>query len=237
MAIRERVSLYRRYQDDRVFNIEPFRTYYIIMEGTNTEPIYFRLLEKKLFEKRIHNNIKLIFLERTLRDRGSNTPYQLLNYLKQIKTEESNCVNYLIVFDRDSFKTSINQANSYLSFIEEAKSNNIKMLITSPCFEIWLLLHQNNVYNSFIKPNEKFIFENKRVSPSYTYISKLVRDIYGFNPKATIPSNFIDNLEIALKEAKNLEKDISKFSNSIGENISLFIEELLLDPRLIKLKD
>ena len=33
MAIRERVSLFNRYRDQRVRRVEPFKTYYIIMEG------------------------------------------------------------------------------------------------------------------------------------------------------------------------------------------------------------
>ena len=54
MAIREHISLVNRYPAARVGTVEPFRTYYLIMEGTNTEPQYFRLLEKKMLRNNLN---------------------------------------------------------------------------------------------------------------------------------------------------------------------------------------
>lgn len=232
MAIRERVSLFKRYIDDRLLSKDVFKTYYLIMEGTNTEPIYFKLLERKLSELKIHNNIKLVYLERTLRDRGSNTPSQLLDFLLSYKKDvEDENVEFWVVFDRDSYKSHLNQKNDYLKFIELAKNNNVGMLVTSPCFEIWILLHRENSFNQIIKPNKMDLFENKRISPSYTYISKLVKDRFGFNPKSSIPYNLLNNLEIALEESRYLPKSLEIMASEIGENISTFIKLLLRDPR------
>lgn len=232
MAIRERVSLYKRYLDDRLLSKDVFKTYYIIMEGTNTEPIYFKLLERKLSELKIHNSIKLVFLDRTLRDRGSNAPRQLLHYVLAYKQEvDDENSKFFIVFDRDSFKTNFNQELDYLSFIEDAKAKDVNLIITSPCFEIWILLHKENSYEEFIKPNKSQIFENKRLSPSYTYVSKLVTNIFGFNPKSNIPYSLLEKLDVAIQESKNITKQISKMAYEIGENVSVFIMNLLKDPR------
>lgn len=232
MAIRQRVSLFKRYPDERLLSYDVFKTYYLIMEGTNTEPIYFKLLERKLSELKIHNNIKIIYLERTLRDRGSNTPSQLLNFLLEYKEEieDENAV-FWVVFDRDSYKSHTNQEGEYLGFVQHAKSKGVGMLVTSPCFEIWILLHKKNAYNQIIKPNEQEIFENKRVSPGYTYISQLVKNKYGFNPKTNIPASLLDNLDDALNESRYLTKSLEKMAIEIGENISSFVRKLLEDPR------
>lgn len=232
MAIRERVSLYKRYLDDRILSKDVFKTYYIIMEGTNTEPIYFKLIERKLSELKIHNSIKLVFLERTLRDRGSNSPKQLLHYLLEYQQEvdDENSL-FFVVFDRDSFKTYYNQEIEYLRFINEAKAKNINLIVTSPCFEIWILLHKENAYAEIVKPNESLIFENKRLSPSYTYISKLVMNIFGFNPKSNIPYSLLEKLDVAIQESKHITKETNKMAYEIGENVSEFILNLLKDPR------
>lgn len=231
MAIRQRVSLFKRYPDDRLSSRDVFKTYYLIMEGTNTEPIYFKLLEKKLSELKVHNNIKLIYLERTLRDRGSNTPQQLLEFSLEYKEEinDDNAV-FWIIFDRDSYKSHLNQEEVYLSFIEKAKPK-VRMLITSPCFELWILLHRKNAYKSIIEPKKDELFENKRISPGYTFASRLVKNRFGFNPKNNIPYTLFDNLEYALEESKYLTKSFTKMATEIGENISVFIKQLLEDPR------
>lgn len=231
MAIRQRVSLFNRYLDDRLLSKDVFKTYYLIMEGTNTEPIYFKHLERKLSELKVHNHIKLVYLDRTLRDRGSNTPKQLLEFLLEYKqeVEDANAV-FWVVFDRDSYKSHLNQTNDYLNFIEYAASKDVGLLVTSPCFEIWLLLHRKNAYQQIIKPNEAEIFENKRISPGYTYISRLVKNRFGFNPKTNIPANLLDHLEEALEESHYLPKSLAKMATEIGENISNFINLLLEDP-------
>ncbi|MCK9470996.1 MAG: RloB family protein [Bacilli bacterium] len=231
MAIRERVSLFKRYPDDRLLSRDVFKTYYLIMEGTNTEPIYFKHLERKLSELKVHNNIKLIYLDRTLRDRGSNTPEQLLNFLLDYRKliEDENAV-FWVVFDRDSYKSHPDGKSEYLRFIENAKNKDVNLLVTSPCFEIWILLHRQNAYKQLIAPNEAELFVNRRISPGYTYISRLVKNRFGFNPKTNIPASLLNNLKDALVEAKYLTKSLEKMATDIGENISSFVNLLLVDP-------
>jgi hypothetical protein len=93
------------------------------------------------------------------------------------------------------------------------------------------MLHRRNAYRDLIKPNEKAIFQNKRVSPGYTYTSRLIKNNFGFNPKTTIPRSLLDNLDYALEEARYLTKSLEEMAKKIGENISDFIRKLLEDPR------
>lgn len=232
MPIRERVSLYNRYRISRVGTVRPFRTYYLIMEGTNTEPTYFRLLERELIRRRIRNNIAIVYLERTANDRGSNTPRQLFNFLQTFKRNKNDEDGvYFLVFDRDSFKNHSDPKTAYLNFLKSIKGSGIRIIVTSPCFEIWLLLHRKNSYRELILPNANSLFRNVRVSQSYTYISKMVFDVFGFNPKSEIPEGFLKNLDTALGEAKNLTSDPLLMATELGENISEFISEISSDLR------
>ncbi|MCK9536775.1 MAG: RloB family protein [Bacilli bacterium] len=232
MAIRERISLYNRYRDRRVHQVEPFRTYYIIMEGTKTEPLYFHYLDRYLAEKRVRNNIKIIYLDRTSNDRGRNTPRQLFTFLNNCRkiNNQENAV-YCMVFDRDSYKGFSDPTNSYLDFINKVKMTSVKMIVTSPCFEIWLLLHHKGVISEYIRPHYQQIFNNNRLNSTFTYISKMVYELFGFNPKTTIPEDFVEKADIAMKQAAFLTSDLVKLATEIGENVSDFIKELCIDPR------
>jgi len=232
MPIRESISLYKRYLDDRLLSKDVFKTYYLIMEGTNTEPIYFKLFKKKLSELKLHNNIKLIFLERTINDRGHNSPKQLLNYIVKYRNEVNDeNAKYLIVFDRDSYKSYKDGKAKYFEFLKLAKKENVDLIVTSPCFEIWLLLHKENAYEDLIKPHKEEIFLNKKVNKTQTFISKMVYDNLHFNPKSEILENLLDKLDIALMEAKYLTQSVEKMADEIGENVSVFINNILKDPR------
>ncbi len=232
MAIRERVSLYNRYLKPRVGTVQPFRTYYLIMEGTNTEPSYFRLLERELLRRRVRNSIAIVYLERTARDRGSNTPRQLYGFLQAFRKEKNDPGGvYFMVFDRDSYKNHPDPKQSYLDFLKIIKGSGIRILVTSPCFEIWVLLHRKNAYGELVLPNERNLFRNKRISPAHTYISRLVVSAFGFNPKAGIPEGFLKNLDHAMEESKNLTSDPAEMAEKLGENISDFIREICSDLR------
>jgi len=232
MAIRERVSLYNRYLTPRVGTVRPFRTYYLIMEGTKTEPTYFRLLEKELLRRRVRNNIALVYLERTARDKGSNTPRQLYHFLQDFKSEKNDPDGvYFMVFDRDSYKNHPDPRKAYLDFLESSAGSGVRILVTSPCFEIWLLLHKQNAYRELVEPYKAGLFRNERVSPVHTYASRLVLWAFGFNPKTEIPEGFLDNLDWALAESKNLTHEPAKMADELGENISEFIREISTDSR------
>lgn len=232
MAIKERVSLFKRYSDERIHQVEPFRTYYLIMEGTNTEPQYFWHLDRFLAKHRVRNNVKLVFLDRTHTDRGRNTPRQLFTFLREWRKEnkDENAI-YCMVFDRDSYKAYENPAEAYLAFVRRVKATTVRMIVTSPCFEIWLLLHRERAVAEYIWPDSRNIFLNRRLNSRYTYLSKLVQDVFGFNPKTSVPAEIVEKVDVALVQAGFLTSDVEEMAYEIGENVSAFIKELCFDPR------
>ncbi len=235
MAIRETTSLFNRYPTRRVESVDPFKTYYLIMEGTNTEPSYFRLLEKNLMKMKIHNHIRLVYLERTANDVGSNSPKQLFNFLMDFMANKKiDHAVYAMIFDRDSFKNYSDPKTSYLDFIKKVKKTNVKMVVSSPCFEIWLLLHYPNAYEEIIKQQTNELFYNVRISSSYTYISKLVDTIFGFNPKSYIPNDFINHLPIAMQERYFLSTNLEELGDELGETVGDLILELQYDQRKLQ---
>lgn len=227
MPLREQRSVLARYEDDTP--IEPFRRYYLIFEGKNTEKKYFQGIEGYRKELEINSAIELVILSKEGEIRDYSNPKKLLELIN-IKKEELKSTSqydkeidrFVIVFDRDSFE----KEEKYLEFIETAGSDNI-LTITSPCFEIWLLLHYENALESNIKPHEGDIIKNKKVSSSHSYISKLCSDISGVNPKNNVNFMFIkDNVNVAIEEEKKICQVNKEMFSVLGSNVGILIEDM-----------
>lgn len=230
--LRESRSWSIRYEDE--VKIEPLSRYYLIFEGANTEVKYFKGLQDFSKEIGIHNLIELIILHKEGEIRNYSSPKKLLELINQKKKElekdgnfERNIDKFVIIFDRDSFEKEEN----YLEFLKIASVDNI-LAVTSPCFEIWLLLHYVHAINKYIKPNKKDMIENKKVSSSHSMVSKLISELSGVNPKRNVNFSYIkENINLAIEQEKLLVQDAKKMFNDIGSNIGLLIEKMKKDPR------
>ena len=134
-----------------------------------------------------------------------------------------------MIFDIDVYKSE----NEYLEFIKDAQKE-CYVVLTNPCFEVWLLLHDNDAYNKYIKDDEKNILSNKKTgkSTSNTYTSKLFSKNYGFNPKKKHLTSYIrllDSIDEAIIEERNINNEIENAYDSISSNIGKLIEEMRRD--------
>lgn len=102
---------------------------------------------------------------------------------------------FVIVFDRDSYRTP----DEYSNFIGLAGANNL-LVVTSPCFELWLILHYENAMAKYISPNKNKLFANKKASNKHTCASELFSKISGCNPKSGRFFNRIkDGIDLAVE--------------------------------------
>jgi hypothetical protein len=221
-----------RFKDD--VKIDYLKRFYLIFEGTRTEVKYFEGLDNSKRFVGINNAIELVILEKFGDEEGFSHPKKLLELANLKKDELKKDDNYdeeidlfVIVFDRDSFKNS----EEYFEFVGEASKENI-LGITNPCFEIWLLLHYSNSIDIYIRPNERDILENQKVSNKHTFTSDLFSKVSGMNPKSNLNFEKLkDKIDIAIQQEKSLLQGVEDIANKIGSNIGLFIETMRKDPR------
>ncbi len=120
---------------------------------------------------------------------------------------------FIVMFDRDSFHLH----DDYLEFLQKNNVNNT-LIVTSPCFEIWLILHFEDAYERFLKPKEKAIIENKKVSNTHSYISRIVSELLHAIPKKNINFDKIkENIDV-IKDM-SLDEIIDKEKEIKGKNI------------------
>lgn len=178
-----RIEQNRRISSDRVRKIRKQKSKILIaLEGKNkTEKTYFSNFE----DSTKSYNISYA--------KGNNTdPLNLVQMLiKQIENMgldlQDDDIAYCI-FDTDTNPDKnkiINEA------IQLAKKNNIKIITSSPCVELWFLLHYD--YTTSNMSNEEVIKRLKKFYPKYEKNVNIYPDI-------------IKNLDKAIERAKKLEK-------------------------------
>ena len=150
--LRESRSWTTRFEEE--IKVDPLTRYYLIFEGANTERKYFQGLEDFRKEIGINSQIELVILLKEGEIRDYSHPSKLLGLINDKKKElkrdgtyDKKIDQFVIVFDRDSFEKD----EDYFEFIEHASAGNI-LTITSPCFEIWLILHYENAIIEYIEP-------------------------------------------------------------------------------------
>ena len=178
-----RVEHNRRISNDRVRKVRKQKSKILIAaEGKNkTEKTYFSNFEdgKKSY------NITYA--------RGNNTdPLKLVKVLieeiDELKLDlQDDDVAYCI-FDTD---VDPNKNKIIEEAIQLAKKNNIKIITSSPCFELWFLLHYD--YTTANMDSEEVIKRLKEYYPKYEKNINIYPDI-------------IKEIDLAINRAKKIEK-------------------------------
>lgn len=208
------------------------RKIFVLAEGEKTEIKYFEGLREHSKELGISDLLEIVPLYKNSEVKGVTSPQGLADLAKEfIENENSDKNNYyedidkfLLIFDRDK-----NDFANYSDFIDSNKEKFI-LGITNPCFEIWLLLHKQNSVNEIIKKNEKDILDNRKISASHSYLSKIISDLYNMNTKRKMNfSKFKDNIKYAIEQEQLLTQNIYELDNKIGSNIGKIIQNELIN--------
>lgn len=138
---------------DEEEQIEPYRKYFFICEGANTETWYFKKLIDIRKELNIHPLIDIRLLEKTEGDRDISFPRRLIEFAENQKENPEIAFDkerdkMIVVFDGDIFEEKV---LDYDELVAEGEKNNI-LAVSNPAFELFLLLHYENSYEDDIEP-------------------------------------------------------------------------------------
>ena len=213
---------------DQVEQIEPFRKYFFICEGANTETFYFRRLIDLRKQLGIHPLIDIRLWEKTDEDRNLSFAKNLVAFAEKQKQNPDNDFDYerdkmVIVFDGDIFEEKVQGYEELISQIEKTDIAGV----TNPGFEFFLLLHIEGIYEEQIKGHEAE-FLNMDEYGKYSYAYNLLRDLTGMNAKKNPEiGNLADNVEIAISQEKKINQDTHDLKGNVSSNIGRIIEEII----------
>ena len=178
-----RIEHNRKISNDRVRKVRKQKSKILIaVEGNNkTEKIYFNNFEDS------KKNFDISYA------RGNNTdPLKLVQMLiKEIKDNDLDLLDddmAFCIFDTD---IDPNKNKVIDNAIKLANKNNNKIITSSPCIELWFLLHYE--YSTASMSNDEVIKKLKNYYPKYKKNINIYPDIK-------------DKMDIAIKNAKKLER-------------------------------
>lgn len=214
--------------------IEPYRHYYFICEGRNTEKWYFEKLIDIRKELSIHSEIDISYLEKTGEHENLSNPQQLIEFADEQKTKGSVVFDIkfdkmIVIFDADVFESML---QNYEQVIENGSKNNI-LGVTNPSFELFLLLHYENSVDEVILPQVCDIIQNKWVGKGQNrrrYIEDIFRKKSGMRPKTNrTVGELANNVLIAIKQEKKLNNDITLCKGTVTSNIGQIVQSIIDD--------
>ena len=190
--------------------IEPYRKYFFICEGANTETWYFRKLIDIRKSLNIHPLIDIRLLEKTEEDKDISFPRKLIAFAESQKKNpeisfDEERDKMVIVFDADIFEEKV---QDYDDVVALGEKNNIE---------------------EDIKPNEEEIIKNQKVG-NQTFIYKLLLARTGINPKKNSEiGELAKKVEVAIEQEKKINEDIHVCKGKVTCNIGKIIEEIRND--------
>ena len=215
---------------DEEIQIEPYRKYFFICEGANTETWYFMKLIDIKKSLNINPIIDIRLLEKTEEDKDISFPRNLIDFAEAQKDNielafDKERDKMVVVFDADIFESRV---DGYEDLIASNTNGNI-LAVSNPAFELFLLLHCKGAYEEYILPNEAEIIGNKKVG-KHRFIHKLVSELTGMNSK-TNPQigELARQIDIAILQEKKINQDICEASGKITCNIGNIIESIRMD--------
>jgi len=213
---------------DHEEQIEPFRKYFFICEGANTETFYFKRLIDLRKELGIHPLIDIRLWEKTEEDKNISFAKKLVDFAEEQKKNPENGFDserdkMVIVFDGDIFEAKVQGYDELIAAIEK---NDIAA-VTNPNFELFLILHVEDSYEKYIKGHEKeFLTVDDRDRYSHAYFVLL--ELTGMNAKKNPEiGNLAENVLVAIEQEKNLNQDIHNLKGSVSSNVGKIIEEII----------
>ena len=221
----------RRSESDRR---QPKAKCFVLTEGRNTEFWYFDTLASWLARKNLPRNLEIRPVRRTGEDESQSSPVRLAAYARQIVEDgidgslgfDNGQDLIVVVFDTDIYK---GDESSYLNQLESFPDGTLTA-ITTPSFELFLLLHHNRAFQDWIEPNEAKILANEKVGAKRRFIEKLVADAFGKNPKKN-PSigDLAESFEIAEVNERRVNQDSRKAIGRLTSNVAKTIKSIIDD--------
>lgn len=215
---------------DQIAQIAPFRKYYFICEGANTEEFYFEHLIDIKKELGLHSLIDIRLLKKTGKDRDISYPKKLFSFAIEEKEKLENNFNkeydkMVIVFDGDIFEGKV---VGYEELIDSIEKDDIAA-VTNPNFEVFLLLHLEKSYEEHIQNHEVDFFQ-KDVHNRYSYPHNKLRELTGMNSKKNRNiGTLAASIHIAIEQERFINQNIHDLKGHVSSNIGKIIEEIIKD--------
>lgn len=191
----------------------------VASEGKETEKIYFNAVKNIVCAGNVH-------LEVLERNSNASSPDVVYSQLKQFQdTYQLDDDELWIVIDKDRWKVKTLAAIARLC----SQSKFLHFAMSNPCFELWLLLHYEDVA-SMSNDDQIALKENKKVSRrGDTWLKTRVRRKMGsYNESSYNAELLMPNILTARNRAKALDSNkFERWPINIGTHVYKLVDSIM----------
>ncbi len=164
----------------------------IAAEGKDTENIYFEAMKSRLCA----SNVQVEVLKRGDNNSSPENVYsQIDDFKKEYNIEDDD--ELWVVIDRDRWTEKM------LSFVAQHcySDSNLRFCVSNPCFELWLLLHLEDVAE-YSDEDRKGLAENRKTN-DVTWLKRKMKDITGHYTESNYDAyELLKSIEDAITRAR-----------------------------------
>ena len=194
----------------------------IATEGTDTEPIYFEAVKADLCSSNVH-------VEVLRRADGNSSPENVYHQLQMFK-EEYNIADVdelWVVIDRDKQTWTEKMLSEVALYCHQDR--NLWFCVSNPCFELWLLLHLEDVAS--YSPDElQLLRENRKVTKTgSTWLKRKMRQLLGsYSDSKYDVSRLLPTIDTAIDRAVKLDiNPTDRWPQNIGTRVYLLVRSIM----------
>ncbi|SFW32582.1 RloB family protein [Chitinophaga sancti] len=192
-------------------------------EGADTERLYFEAVKNcHRFNKDL---IELHALKRPPGDHASS-PRHVFSKLKREAKDEYNFGpkdELWMVIDTDRWR-------NIPEIVAECQTQkNMFAAVSNPCFELWLLLHRQDI-SGFDAAQTDAILKNRKNGGRRTHVERLLMAALGgsYNKSNIRADDFIPGLDQAIIQAKDRDAAGEDYPTVVGSHVYKIVEKIIL---------
>jgi hypothetical protein len=203
----------------RLEGIRSARLIVIAAEGRDTENIYFESMKATLCAWDVHVEV----LHRNPNQSSPEHVYkQILDFIAEYNIEDDD--QLWIVIDKDKWKDKM------LSSVAQycAQNNNLNFCVSNPCFELWLLLHIEDVA-LYSKEQRTELEKNRKVNSQDTWLKKRMKDLTGHYHESDYDATaLLVNIKTAIERVKSLDTCLTdRWPQCVGTRVYLLVQSIM----------
>ena len=192
----------------------------IAAEGHCTENIYFDAVKNHLKASNVHLEI----LHREDDNSSPESVYsQIRGFIAEYNIEEDD--ELWVVVDRDRWTV---KSLAHVARLCN-QNQNLRFCVSNPCFELWLLLHFEDVSQYSDEDMGKIVANRRNSRWGRTFLKQRICDLAGHYSEATYDAEaMLENADMAVLRAESLDTCPSdRWPQQIGTRVYLLMRSIM----------
>lgn len=146
------------------------------------------------------------------------------NFNKYIESQNityspvTDSLNLVIDRDKDNFTES-----QYENVLKFSLEHNINMYVSNPTFELWLLMHFDNIFEY----DKNKLLENEKISSKRRFIENELHKICNYNKTIFDFKIFENKINNAINNEKKFSEDINELKTCLGSNVGILVQTII----------